>query len=234
MDDKKSEDNIEINNNEDINKFPEEKTKNKKYPKMEIRKILILSDSIINYFSIGLCLFLHSAYELNWFDPEKSSEFLFTYFIFTACLLYIIGIMNWYEGKELLFLFDFIISFYFLSIYFKKGYFNNLLDIKGVDIIDNNNKLQAIFYLLLFCLFFILGLSAFKKGWIYIINYFILFLGFVFLFIDFYLDREYDRIKKIHCYIFIVSGAIMWVIGILKFINQGFLSKDIFLLGQTD
>ena len=31
MDDKKSEDNIEINNNEDINKFPEEKTKNKKY-----------------------------------------------------------------------------------------------------------------------------------------------------------------------------------------------------------
>ena len=82
--------------------------------------------------------------------------------------------------------------------------------------------------------FFILGLSAFKKGWIYIINYFILFLGFVFLFIDFYLDREYDRIKKIHCYIFIVSGAIMWVIGILKFINQGFLSKDIFLLGQTD
>ena len=140
MDDKKSEDNIEINNNEDINKFPEEKTKNKKYPKMEIRKILILSDSIINYFSIGLCLFLHSAYELNWFDPEKSSTFLFTYFIFAACLLYIIGIMNWYEGKELLFLFDFIISFYFLSIYFKKGYFKNLLDIKK-SFLDNKDIL---------------------------------------------------------------------------------------------
>ena len=79
-----------------------------------------------------------------------------------------------------------------------------------------------------------MGFSAFKKGLIYIVNYFILFIGFLFLFLDCYFDREKDWIKKTHSYIFIVSGALMWIIGILKIINQGFLSKDIVHLRQID
>ena len=115
-------DNIEINNNQDINKFPQAKIKKEQIPKMNIKKLSNLSDSIINYFVISICLILHSAFNLNWFNLKENSKFCFTYFIFAAVILYIIGIMNWYEGKELLFLFDFIFSFYFLTLYFNENY----------------------------------------------------------------------------------------------------------------
>ena len=229
MVDKKSSENIEINNNNKDIKKPE--------IKMNVRKILTLSDSIINYFSIGVCFFLNSAYNLGWFKLKDNTKFLFTYFLFAGLVLYIIGIMNWYEGKEILFLLDFILCFYFLTLYFKEGHYKYILNDMNDNIIDkynNNFEIQEVFYILIFCLFFVMGFSAFRKGLIYIINYFILFIGFLFLFIHCYFDQEKDWINKVYSYLFIVSGALMWIIRILKIINQGFLTKDNFLLGQTD
>ena len=238
MSDKNSEDKLKVKNNQDQDntKSPEEKVNKNGIPKLIVRKISTLSDSIINYFVIGICLFLQSAYNLNWFDMEDNKIKIYIIFIFAAVVLYTIGIFNWYEGKELLFLFDFILSFYFLTIYFKEEYKGKISEKFNTNIISDsdNNKLQAIFYILIFCLFFIIGFSAFKKGIIYIVNYFILFVGFVFLFIDFYWNKNHTWITKVHYYIFIVSGVLMWIIGILKIINQGFLSKDTVILGQTD
>ena len=238
MSDKNSEDKLKVKNNQDQSntKSQEEKVNKNGIPKLIVRKISTLSDSIINYFAIGICLFLQSAYNLNWFDMEDNKIKIYIIFIFAAVVLYTIGIFNWYEGKELLFLFDFILSFYFLTIYFKEEYKGKISEKFNTNIISDsdNNKLQAIFYILIFCLFFIIGFSAFKKGIIYIVNYFILFVGFVFLFIDFYWNKNHTWITKVHYYIFIVSGVLMWIIGILKIINQGFLSKDTLILGQTD
>ena len=236
MSNKNPEENLEINKNKDNTKPPEEKVIKNEIPKMNIRKISTLSDSIINYFSIGICLFLNSAYNLKWFKLHDNEKFSFAFFIFAAGVLYIIGIFNWYEGKEILFLFDFILSFYFLTIYFKEENYIKILGKFNGDIFDSkeNYKLQGIFYILIFCLFFIMGFSAFKKGIIYIVNYFILFVGSVFLFIDFYWEKKHNWIDDVHYYIFLVSGALMWIIGILKIVNQGFLSKDTMLLGQTD
>ena len=236
MSNKNPEENLEINKNKDNTKPPEEKVIKNEIPKMNIRKISTLSDSIINYFSIGICLFLNSAYNLGWLELDHNKKFLFAFFIFAAGVIYVIGIFNWYEGKEILFLFDFILSFYFLTIYFKEENYIKILGKFNVDIFDSNEnyKLQGIFYILIFCLFFIMGFSAFKKGIIYIVNYFILFVGFVFLFIDFYWEKKHNWIDDVHYYIFLVSGALMWIIGILKIVNQGFLSKDTVLLGQTD
>ena len=238
MSDKNSQDKLKVKNNQDQSntKSPEEKVNKNGIPKLIVRKISTLSDSIINYFAIGICLFLQSAYNLNWFDMEDNKIKIYIIFIFAAVVLYTIGIFNWYEGKELLFLFDFILSFYFLTIYFKEEYKGKISEKFNTNIISDsdNNKLQAIFYILIFCLFFIIGFSAFKKGIIYIVNYFILFVGFVFLFIDFYWNKNHTWITKVHYYIFIVSGVLMWIIGILKIINQGFLSKDTVILGQTD
>ena len=52
MSDKNPEENLEINKNKDNTKPPEEKVIKNEIPKMNIRKISTLSDSIINYFSI--------------------------------------------------------------------------------------------------------------------------------------------------------------------------------------
>ena len=234
----KSEEKIDINKDNEINEFHKEKEKKEKNPSMNVKKISNLSESIINYFMIAICLFLNSAYNLNWFNLENNKSFLYAYFIFAAVLLYIIGIMNWYEGKDLLFLLDFILCFYFCAMFFKNSSLipldklsDSLIDKNSLD----NDKLQAMFYVLIFCFFFVMGISSLKKGLAFIINYFILFVAFGFLFFDYYYEHKHRWIKKAQSYCFIVSGCFMWIIGIIKFINHAFLAKETtILLGNSD
>ena len=205
-------------NNEQINDLP----------LINIRKISNLSDSVINYFAISIALFMNSACELKWFELENNRDFLKAYFLFAGVTLYIIGILNWYEGKELLFLFDFIFSFYFIVLFLCDSLFAiSISDAK----MDGNNKLQGIFYILFFCLILIMGISSKGKGIVFSINYAVLFCGFVFMFAFKFFGN--DWIRKVYSYIFIVSAAFLWITGILKLINNG-MEKSIILLDPTD
>jgi len=196
----------------------------KELPFINIRKISTLSDSIINYFVISISLFMYSAYNLGWFDLKNSDKFVIGYYIFAGITLYIIGVLNWYEGKELLFLFDFIFSFYFIILFLKKQ-----ITITEVE----NLKLEGLFYILFFAFILIIGISSKEKGIIFTINYGIVFFGFVFLFADKFFNNN-STIKYIHCYAFIVSAVLLWAIGVLKLINNGLLNKSIIILDPSD
>jgi hypothetical protein len=197
-------------------------------PLINYRKISNLSDSTINYFVISITLFINSATELDWFKLKENVNFSLSYFLFAGVCLYIVGILNWYEGKELLFLFNFIFSFYFLSFFFCKNlYFDNIPEKNDND----NDKLQGIFYILFFAFLLIIGLSAKTKGIVYVVDYAVLFLGFVFLFAYKYFGRKW--IRYVYSYVFIVAAALLWITGILKLINNG-LVKSIPFLDPTD
>ena len=174
-------------------------------PFLNIRKISTLSDSVINYFVISISLFIYSAYNFGWFDLKNSDKFVIGYYIFYGISLYIIGVLNWYEGKELLFIFDFIFSFYFIILFLKKK-----INIEEVE----NLKLEGLFYILFFAFILIIGISAKDKGIIFIINYGVLFFGFVFLFADKFFNNN-KVVKYIYCYSFIVSAGLLWIIGVL-------------------
>mgnify|MGYP006873081450 FL=1 len=197
-------------------------------PLINYRKISNLSDSTINYFVISITLFINSATELDWFKLKENVNFSLSYFLIAGVSLYIVGILNWYEGKELLFLFDFIFSFYFLSYFFSNNLYMINIPEKSM---NDNDKLQGIFYILFFALLLIIGLSAKTKGIVYIIDYAILFLGLVFLFAYKYFGNKW--IRYVYSYIFIVAAALLWITGILKLINNG-MDKNIALLDPTD
>ena len=81
----------------------------------------------------------------------------------------------------------------------------------------NNNKLQGLFYILLFCFLLIIAISSKNKKIIYCIDYGVLFVTFVLLFE--YKFFKTKIIKTIGGYAFIVSGALFWITGILKLFN---------------
>ena len=195
----------------------------KELPFINIRKISTLSDSVMNYFAISISLFIYSAYNLGWFDLKNSDKFVIGYYIFAGLSLYIIGILNWYEGKELLFLFDFIFAFYFIILYLKK---------KLAIVEEENLKLEGLFYILFFAFLLIIGISSKEKGIIFTINYGVLFFGFVFLFADKFFDN--NIVRYIYCYSFIVSAGLLWAIGVLKLINNGLFNKSIIILDPSD
>ena len=99
----------------------EEKLAKISEPLIYIRQISFLSESIINYFAIGICLFIYGCHGLKWFNAnnEKYKNFFMGYFLISGISLYFMGIINWYEGRELIFIIDFIFSFLFIALYLK-------------------------------------------------------------------------------------------------------------------
>ena len=224
--------NIIENQKEKKNKIKEEKTTinedlvtNKTSPLVNIRQISSLSESAINYFAIGICLFIYGSNGLEWFNinEEKNKQFYLGYFLISGGVLYIFGVINWYEGKELIFLLDFILSFVFFAIFLKNQ--NHFYDYI-TNISTGNDKLEGIFYILLFTFLLIIGISSKDKGIAYIIDYATLFISFVFLFAYKFFKNE--LIGKIDYYMFIVTGALFWITGILKILNNMMDSSIIF------
>ena len=194
-------------------------------PYIVYRKYPFFSTSIINYLSIGICLFVYGITNLEWFNSNINSHFYIGYYLFSGIILYIIGIINWYEGKELIFLIDFIYSFYFICLF--------LLENKTFTITQNDNEqLHGTFYVIFSCLIICISISNIHKGKVYLINYAILFFGYLFLFFHKYIDISWAI--KVYSIIFIVSGALFWIIGLLKMIDNNLEDSSISILQPTD
>ena len=197
-------------------------------PLINYKKYPFLSESILNYMAIGISLFLYGCINLKWFKSDYITPFLSGYYLVSGIVLYIIGIFDWYKGNELIFLIDFVYSFHFISLFLierKKQFGQIIID-------HDNNKLHGTYYIIIFCLIICVAISNKNKGKIYIINYIILFCGYVFLF--FYKYIETNWVKYVHSYIFIVSGALFWITGILKLIDSAFVNYSISILQPSD
>ena len=206
--------NLEVN---DDRTTIDEEIKHKFTPLINIRKETGLSGSIINYLAMGICYVVYGLYHLGWLkvDQDKNKDFYLAYFLVASICLYITGVFNWYEGKELIFLIDFIMSFLFMTLYLKSQTLENLA---GKVSENDSDKLQGIFYILLFCFILVIGISSKEKGILYIFDYAVLFITYVFLFAYKFFKNEW--IKKIDFYIFIICGALFWITGIIKILNS--------------
>lgn len=210
----KETENIEIN---DDKTTIDEEIKHKFTPLINVKKVAGLSDSIVNYLAMGICFVVYGLYHLEWLNVEKkgNKDFYLGYFLVASICLYITGIFNWYEGKELIFLIDFVMSFLFMTLFLKYQNLENLVEkVSETD----TDKLQGIFYILLFCFILVIGISSKEKGIVYIIDYAVLFITYVLLFAYKFFKNEW--IKKIDFYIFIICGAFFWITGIIKLFNS--------------
>ena len=145
----KETENLEIN---DDKTTIDEEIKHKFTPLINVKKAPVYSDSIINYLAMGMCYVVYGCYHLGWLNVDKDAnkDFYLGYFLVASICLYITGIFNWYEGKELIFLIDFVMSFLFMTLYLKNQTLENLVEkVSETD----TDKLQGIFYILLFCLY---------------------------------------------------------------------------------
>lgn len=195
-------------------------------PYVNYKKQSIFTTSFINYMAIGISLFVFGATNLNWFKIEYNEDFYKGYYIISGIVLYFIGIFDWYEGKELIFIIDFIYSFYFISLFLIE---NRIIKSKND---EENVKMHGSFYAIFFSLIICIAISSKNKGKIYIVDYVVLFLGYLFLF--FYKYIKTDWIEKVYSFIFIVSGALFWITGLLKIIDSGLNDSSISILQPSD
>ena len=185
----------------------------------------ILSSSILNYLAIGISSAIYGCKELNFFKLESKLSFYSKYYFISGIVLYISGILDWCNGKDLLYLVDFILSFFFLSEY--------LSDIKDF-IIESpeNEQLRGTFFVAMFLLFLCIAVSYIKKGKFFIVPHASIVVGFVFLFL--YKYFEVGWIKKAYSYIFIIIGGLFWITGLLKMIDNLKINDSLPFLAPSD
>ena len=205
--------------------------KNKIIPFINYKLNPILSASILNYLAIGISLAIIGLSEKKFLKLEEmKSQFYLKYHFVSGIILYISGIFDWLEGKELLYLVDFILSLYFLTLYFKEDNPNQLLI--NNDNINENYKLNGTFNVILFLLFLCITVSYKDKGKFFIAIYGVLAIGFIFLFL--YKYFEVNWMKDAYSYIFIGDGILFWIAGLMKMIDSIMNNHSIILIAPTD
>ena len=196
-------------------------------PLIYTHNISLSTVSILNYFAIGISLVIYAFIHLEWVKANYFTNIYISYYLISGIVLYFIGIFDWYEGKELIFLIDFVFSFHFISLFLREQKLGDIIFIQD----SENPKLQGTLYIIIFILILVVAISAKDKGKIYIVDYAALFLGHFFLCIYKYSDAKW--IKILFSIIFIITGILFWATGFLRLMDSG-MDTPIILLAPTD
>ena len=218
----------EINNKNDIEVIINNNNKKKIIPLINYKLHPILASSILNYLAIGISSAIYGCVKLDYFKLESHPSFYSKYYFISGIVLYISGIFDWYDGKDLLYLVDFILSFFFLSEYL------SLSGLEFFKVIDSaeNEQLRGTFFVGMFLLFLCIAISYINKGKFYILDQAAIFIGFIFLFLYKYFEKEW--IEKVYSYIFIIIGALFWITALLKMIDNLKGDESLPFLNPTD
>ena len=184
-----------------------------------------LSDSILNYFSMSVGLFFYGFIYAKVISEKKNLDSLFYEILLISGIIQIfLGIYDWYKGKTLTLLTNFLFGILFISWYFK--YYEILK--KDKDYTDK--KYEGVFYILFVVISLTLIIAAKNKGTMYSINYLILTISFAFVVVDKYVNKDWS--KRTFGYTFIVTGVLFWITGFLRILNNQFLNKTLFLVKE--
>ena len=149
---------------------------------------------------------MHGCVKRKFFKLDETKvTFYSKYYLVSGIILYISGIFDWYDGKELLYLVDFVLSFFFLYLYLSE--------------VSND-------------ITFFIGISYKNKSKFLNINYAALFIGFIFLFLHKYFQN--DWLEDAYSYMFIIIGGFFWISGLQKMIDSFMTNNSLFFFTQGD
>ena len=210
-------DKIEGNNNININIKEKVNNKNKKFeqkkilPEVKIQLSIIYSTSIYSYFLISFGLFILSC---NCAWSEYGSTTLPSSFLFIGIFEYILGIYDFYQGNNLLFIQNIIFGIRYINFFLNYFEINGL---KRTKILFSN--MQGVIDFIMFAFVSIFSLKIKGRGILYFIDYFLLLISTAFFILSGYAG-DYNIIIKISGYILFITSISFWITGIFLVIND--------------
>ena len=203
---------------------------NLKFPLVNIRRTSNLAVAPINTFSLAIMLFMFAAPLMHWCSLKSP-----TFGVSLACggvCLYIMGIYNWYQNKNILCFIDFMFSFLNLLICYFVRTVEDKSDEKLVAIFEN--YMIATFFVLILVALAALAVASKKKGLIHLVYLGLLILSDVFIIVWIYRfekgDKHLKRLRKVAGYFMFVASLALWYTGVGRFINDIFQKEMIPLI----
>ena len=205
---------------------------NLKFPLVNIRRTSNLAVAPINTFSLAIMLFMFAAPLMHWCSLKSP-----TFGVSLACggvCLYIMGIYNWYQNKNILCFIDFMFSFLNLLICYFVRTVEDKSDEKLVAIFEN--YMIATFFVLILVALAALAVASKKKGLIHLVYLGLLIVSDVFIIVWIYRfekgDKHLKRLRKVDGYFMFVASLALWYTGVGRFINEIFHTNMIPLVEQ--
>ena len=205
---------------------------NLKFPLVNIRRTSNLAVAPINTFSLAIMLFMFAAPLMHWCSLKSP-----TFGVSLACggvCLYIMGIYNWYQNKNILCFIDFMFSFLNLLICYFVRTVEDKSEEKLVAIFEN--YMIATFFVLILVALAALAVASKKKGLIHLVYLGLLILSDVFIIVWIYRfekgDKHLKRLRKVAGYFMFVASLALWYTGVGRFINEIFHTNMIPLVEQ--
>lgn len=200
---------------------------NPSFPLLSVKRTVFFSASTVNHFALSIGLFLYMYMKFNWLNALEdplTEQFFYYYLIFTGIIQYIIGFYDWYRGRTISFTLDFVFGIFYVMTYFQK-YPEGITDVGGS---THDKNRQGTFYAILAGFLLVLALGCKRKGFVYLVDIFALFLGFVFLFIYYFWTVNWCNTAA--KYVFVVVSCLFWLTGLGNLINDVCQKKIIPLL----
>ena len=213
----KNNDNKVINNENRNNKIEikEKINKNeikiKNIPKVKIKEYINFPTSIYSYFLISFGLF---ALSCNCAWNEYGTTTLPSIFLFIGLFQYILGIYDFYQGNNFLFIQNIIFGIRYIN------FFLNYFEINGLKRTKNIfSSIQGVIDFIMFSFLTIFSMIIKGKGIIYFIDYFTLLISNAFFVLSGYAE-DYKIIIKITGYLLFFNSIIFWLTGMCLVIND--------------
>ena len=158
-----------------------------------------LSESIVNYFTMAVGLFMFGCIHADIIYKKEIEFFIYGNIAIAGVAQIGLGIYDWYKGKSVTLLSNVLFGFLFVS-WFMKYYANDGVGNEGN---ENGKKGEGVLYIIWSLLSIVLIIAVKNK----------------------YADQNWT--KKVSGYIFIVSAAFFWLTGLFRFINKTFLNNTL-------
>ena len=182
-----------------------------------------LSDSIVDFFAMAIGFFMFGCINAEIIFSGETKYLFYGNIIIAGIVQIILGVYEWYKGKSISILTNFSFGLLFIS-WFLKYY---LIETEGL---SKDQKYEGAIYIIWFLLVLIIIFGVKNKGIIYSIDYLAVAVGFLFLMIFKY--AKINWIKITYGYAFIVSGALFWITGLLRLVNNAFLNNNLGLVKE--
>ena len=211
----------EDKNNIDIKEIIE-KYKLYKLPILKIQKSISFPTSSYSYFFISIGMFILGCGSTGW--CTYGTNFINSVFLFLGICQYILGIYDWYQKNNILYMQNILFGIWYTS------FFLNYIQINGLRRTNSiYSGMQGVTDLLILLFVGTIIVLVKGKGILYTIDYFLLFLSFAFLALCGY-SNDYIIVIKIGGYVYFVTFVFFWITGMSLVINDVFNNKIIGLV----
>ena len=177
-----------------------------------------LSDSILNFFTMAIGFFMFGCINAEILFSNEIKYFFYGTINIAGITLVVLGIYEWYKGKSLYILINFSYGLLFISWFLKYILIEN-------QELEKNKMYEGALYIAWFILSLLIIFAVKNKGIFYSLNYFGVAVGFAFIFIDKYADQEWSKLT--YGYIFVVTGCLFWITGLLRLSSSSFLHNNL-------